>query len=413
MRTLLFMALSVIVISTQAASSPETPGLLPTPVVLSLLEQDPGVAAARAGLEVARQEAGILDRSPYEWNAKVSGQRRSLQSGPRYQEWNVGIERTLRLPGKATADRNIGNATVEESEARYGDAIHEAARELLTLWLDWLHADNAYSLAKANGQSAQGNLDAVQKRTRAGDAAKLDVSLAQAELAEQRRLANEAKTQASVTWARLHARFPGFNRQFMVMPTALPIEQNVKFWRERILGQSDELKTAEALLRRATAQADRARADKTPDPTIGAYTASEVGGRERITGISISIPFPGGQRNERAIQAVHGAEVKRQEAERVRRQLEADIDSNVATAEGTYESMQIAETGAAAMQDNAKLMQRAYSLGEADLQALLTARRQATAAGQNALAARTAALKGYYLLLIDAHLVWGLDHDAN
>lgn len=411
MRTLLFLALSAISVSVHAASSPETPGLMPTPIARPLLEQDPGVTAARAGLEVARREAGILDRSPYEWNTKVSGQRRSLQSGPSYQEWNVGIERTLRLPGKATADRNIGKATVEESEARYGDAIHEAARELLTLWLDWLHADNTYSLAKANGLSAQGNLDAVQKRTRAGDAAKLDVSLAQAELAEQRRLANEAKTQASVTWARLHARFPGFDRQFIAMPTALPIEQNVNYWRERILKQSDELKTAEALLRRATAEADRARANKTPDPTIGAYTASEIGGRERITGISISIPFPGGQRNERAIQAVHGAEVKRQEAERVKRQLEADIDSNVAIAQGTYESMQLAEIGAAAMQDNAKLMQRAYSLGEADLQALLTAQRQATVAAQNSLSSRTAALKGYYLLLIDAHLVWDLDHD--
>lgn len=411
MRTLLFLALSAISVSVHAASSPETPGLMPTPIARPLLEQDPGVTAARAGLEVARREAGILDRSPYEWNTKVSGQRRSLQSGPSYQEWNVGIERTLRLPGKATADRNIGKATVEESEARYGDAIHEAARELLTLWLDWLHADNTYSLAKANGLSAQGNLDAVQKRTRAGDAAKLDVSLAQAELAEQRRLANEAKTQASVTWARLHARFPGFDRQFIAMPTALPIEQNVNYWRERILKQSDELKTAEALLRRATAEADRARANKTPDPTIGAYTASEIGGRERITGISISIPFPGAQRNERAIQAVHGAEVKRQEAERVKRQLEADIDSNVAIAQGTYESMQLAEIGAAAMQDNAKLMQRAYSLGEADLQALLIAQRQATAAAQNSLSSRTAALKGYYLLLIDAHLVWDLDHD--
>lgn len=411
MRTLLCMALSVIAVSVQAASSPETPGLMPTPIVRPLLEQDPGVTAARAGLEVARREAGILDSSPYEWNTKLTGQRRSLESGPRYQEWNVGIERTLRLPGKATADRNIGKAAVDEAEARYGDALHEAARELLNLWLDWLHADNAYSLAQANGLSAQGNLEAVQKRTRAGDAAKLDVSLAQAELAEQRRLANDAKTQASVTWARLHARFPSFDRQFINMPTAVAIEPNIMYWRERILKQSDELKTAEALLRRATAEADRARANKTPDPTIGAFTASEVGGRERITGISISIPIPSGQRNERAIQAVHVAEVKRQEVERVKRQLEADIDSNVATAWGTYESMQMSETGAAAMHDNAKLMQRAYSLGESDLQALLTAQRQATAAAQNSLASKTAALKGYYLLLIDAHLVWDLDHD--
>ena len=118
MPRLLFVALFGFALPAQAAE-PETPGLLPTHIVQPLLQQDPSVAAARAGLEAARQEAGILDSSPYEWNAKLSSQRRTLQSGPRYQEWNVGIERTLRLPGKAAADRNIGKATVEEAEARY------------------------------------------------------------------------------------------------------------------------------------------------------------------------------------------------------------------------------------------------------------------------------------------------------
>lgn len=411
MRAVLLMVLSAMAVSAPAAPLPETQGLLPTPIVRPLLEQDPSVAAARAGLEAARQEAGILDSSPYEWNARLSSQRRTLQSGPHYQEWNVGIERTLRLPGKAAADRNIGKATVEEAEARYGDALHEAARELLTLWLDWLHAERAYELAGANGQAAQENLDVVEKRARAGDAARLEVSLAQAELAEQKRVANDAKTQATIAWARLQARFPGLGRQFTVLPTPLPLKENAAFWRERILAQSDELKTVQAQLQRAEAQAERARADKVPDPTVGVYNASELGGQERITGMMISMPIPSGQRNLHAAKALHAAEAARQEAELRKRQLDAEIASNVAAAEGAYASLQIAETGASAMQNNARLMQRAYSLGEADLQALLSARRQATAAAQNALAARNSALKSYYLLLVDAHLIWNLEHD--
>lgn len=410
MPRLLLVALFGFALRAQAAA-PETPGLLPTQIVQPLLQQDPSVAAARAGLEAARQEAGILDSSPYEWNAKLSSQRRTLQSGPRYQEWNVGIEHTLRLPGKAAADRNIGKATVEEAEARYGDAIHEAARELLTLWLDWLSAERAYELAGANGQSAQENLGVVEKRARAGDAARLDVSLAQADLAEQKRVVNDAKTQAAVTWARLQARFPGLGRQFTALPAPLPLKESAAFWRERILAESDELKTVLAQLRRAQAQTERARADKVPDPTVGIYNASEVGGQERITGVMISIPIPGGQRRLRAAKAVHSAEVILQEVELRKRQLDAEIASNVATAEGAYESLQIAETGASAMQNNARLTQRAYTLGEAELQSLLLARRQATAAAQNALAARITALKSYYLLLIDAHLVWDLEHD--
>lgn len=411
MRAMLLIILSTMTVSTLAAPLPEAPGLLPTPIVRPLLEQDPSVAAARASLEVARQEAGILDSSPYEWNARLSSQRRTLQSGPRYQEWNVGIERTLRLPGKAAADRNIGKATVEEAEARYGDALHEAARDLLTLWLDWLAAERAYELAGANGKAAQENLNVVEKRVRAGDAARLDVSLAQAELAEQKRIANDAKTQVAVASARLQARFPGLGRQFTVSPTPLPLKENAAFWRERILAQSDELKTVQAQLQRALAQAERARADRVPDPTIGVYNASEVGGQERITGMMISMPIPGGQRRLHAAKALHAVEAARQEAELRKRQLDAEIASNVAAAEGAYESLKIAEAGASAMQDNARLVQRAYSLGEADLQALLSARRQATMAAQNALAVRMAALKNYYLLFIDAHLVWDLEHD--
>lgn len=412
MPRLLLISLFGLAFSVQAAPAPETPGLLPTQMARPLLEQDPSVAAARAGLEAARQEAGLLDRSPYEWTARLSSQRRTLQEGPAYQEWNAGIERPLRLPGKASADRNIGQATIEEAQARYGEALHEAAQALLSLWLDWLAAERGRELADANRQSAQENLSAVEKRLRAGDASKLDTSLAQAELAEQQRLDNDAKTQAAVAWGRLHARFPGFNQEMKAWPTPVPLKQNAAFWRERILAESDVLKTAQAQLQKAQAEAERARADKLPDPTVGIYTASEAGGRERITGLSVSMPIPGGQRGQRAAKSLQLVEFMRQQVEGKKRELEAEIAGAIASTEGAHISLQLAEAGAAAMQDNARLMQRAYALGEADLQALLLARRQAMAAAQSALAARAGAAKSYYQLLIDAHLVWDLDHDS-
>ena len=216
------------------------PGLLPSEIARPLLEQDPGVAAARAGLEVARQEAAILDKSPYEWTTRATGQQRRVDSGPRYNEWNIGVERTIRLPGKAAADRSIGKATVEESQARYGEALLQAARELMALWVDWLAAERARDLAANNLQSIQTSLTAVEKRARAGDASKLDVSITRAELAEHRRLDNDAKTQAAATWSRLSTRFPGLQRQIQALPTPLPIGENAAFFRDRILAESDE-----------------------------------------------------------------------------------------------------------------------------------------------------------------------------
>lgn len=408
---LLLMSLLTAPAAAQAMQPVNPPGLLPAGIARPLLEQDPAVAAARAGLDVALQEAGILDRSPHEWTAQATGQQRRVENGPHYNEWNVGLERTIRLSGKAAADRKLGKAGVEESQARYGEALHESARELMALWVEWLAAERAHELAQNGLQSTQASLAAVEKRVRAGDASKLDLNIARAELAEQRRMDNDARTQADAAWARLSTRFPGVSRQATALPMPLEMGGDAASWRARILDQSDELKVAQAQMQMAQAHADRARADKTPDPTLGGYTASEGGGSERIVGVTLSVPIPGGARDARNARAIAAVEVSRREVELKQRELETAIASAVATARGAYASLHIAIEGAAFMQENAELMQRAYALGEAELQAMLLARRQATAAANHALQAQAAALRAYYGLLVDAHLIWELDHD--
>ena len=395
----------------QAAPLPPAPGLPPTAIVRPLLDQDPEVAAARAGREMLRQDAALAQDSPYEWTAKVTAQRRTVEAGPHYKEWNAGIERTLRLPAKASADRRISQALLDEGDARYGEALHETARELLGLWLDWAHAEQALVLAAEHQQAASDNLAAVNKRVKAGDAAALDAGLARGDLADQQRLGIEAKTAAAVAWARLHARFPGFPRVLATLPSSLPLAESPTFWRERILAQSDELKITEAQLLKAQAVSARMRAERTPDPTVGLYTASEVGGRERITGIMFSIPLPGAQRAGRDGRAAQAMAVSQHEVALKRRALDGLIAVAMASAQGAQEGWQVAEAGAADMRDNARLLQRAYTLGEPDLPTLLTARRQATTAEQNALAARIAAARAYYGVLVDAHVVWDMEHE--
>jgi outer membrane protein TolC len=397
-----------------AAMEPQrAPGLLPTEVARPLLESDPGVLAARAGMATAIAEAQALRASPYDWTARATGQQRRVQDASRYDEWNAGIEHGIRLPGKASADRELASAEIAGAEAAYGEALREAARELSSLWVDWLAAERALALASTSLKSFEDSVAAVEQRRRAGDAAKLDLGTARAELVEQRRLENDAKTAASVAWTKLSTRFPGFKRQPLELPMPLAIEADTTAWRERILRESDELKLAESGIVKADAQAARARADRVPDPTLGVFTASEVGGREDIVGVSVSIPLPipGGYRNARSAAAKANAEATRFESDAKRREFDAEIASAFISAKGAYESLQIAGEGAAAMQENAGLIQRAYTLGEAGLQDLLIARRQAANAANNALQAQTEALKAYYRLVIDAHLVWDLAHE--
>ena len=388
------------------------PGLLPTAVVVALMEQDPAVVAARAGLEVARQDSALVKGSPYEWTATLTSQQRKLDAGgPNYREWNAALQRPLRLPTKTGVDNRIGQALLDQGDAQYGEAFHETARELLNLWLDWLHAEQSAALAMANQQSAQENLDLVQTRVTAGDASQLDASLAQGELAEQQRAGNDAKIAATVAWARLHARYPGITQEFSTLPTAVPLELEVEFWHDRIITESDELKIAQTQWLQAQATGDRMRANRLPDPTVGVFTASEFGGKESVVGVTLSMPIPGSQRRALASRSLQAAEMARQDLELVRREVEANIAISLANTQGAYESWQLAEAGATAIQGNSELMQRAYTLGEADLQALLSARRLATAAAQNALAAKVAAARAYYLLLVDAHLVWDMEHN--
>lgn len=396
-----------------AVDQQRAPGLLPTEIARPLLDNDPAVRAAHAGMDVAKAEAQGLRASPYDWTARASGQQRRVQGASRYDEWSAGIEHGIRLPGKAAADRELANADIAASEAAYGEALHEAARELSALWVDWLAAERALALASTSLKSFEDSVAAVEQRKRAGDAAKLDIGTARAELVEQRRLENNAKTAANVAWTNLSTRFPGLNRQAAELPMPLAIEADTTAWRERILSESDELKVAESEFVEAEAQAARARANRIPDPTLGIYTASEVGGREKLVGVSVGIPLPipGGYRSARSAAAKANAEAKRFEADLKRREFDVEIASAFISAKGAYESLQIAGEGAAAMQENAGLIQRAYTLGEAGLQDLLIARRQAASAANSALQAQTEALKAYYRLVIDAHWVWDLEHE--
>ena len=395
-----------------AQNDPTTaPGLLPTAIARALLDQSPSVQAARAELDAARQEALQLGQSPHEWTVKLLGLRRTIDDAKASNEWNAGIERAWRLPAKATADRKLGEATIELAQARHGEALHEAARELLGRWLTWTAAEQARELASQNTKAALVSAEAVDKRVKAGDASRLDLGLARGDWLEQQRQEVQARTQARIAWSHLRTRFPGVARQTATLPDPPILPKDHTAWTERILAQSDELKIAETVAARAQAHAEQAQANQTPDPTFGVFHGSEARGHERITGLSVTLPLSGEQRSRQVARSLSQAEAARLNADVARQTLLAEIRAAFDQTEGTRESWRLAQENAAAMADNARLVQRAYSLGETDLQTLLLSRRQATQADQAALEAQVDAVRAYETLRVDAHWVWDLDHE--
>lgn len=411
-RQVLAGMVALLIGTTAAAQGVATPTDLPsTPQAVTWIDNDPAVIEARRALAASGHGAAVLAAGPHEWTGKASTQRRNVGGVGNTTEWSVGIERGIRIGGKASLDRDLGEAELAIARARVGEARHEVARTLSDLWLDWLAAHAAQALLKEQLSFTEANLAAVDKRKRAGDASALDLSVAQSDLAEVRRQASQADSALAKAQARLALRFP----QAALAPAALSAPAEPMWpqarWRERILAEADTLKIAEAQLRRAELAASRTRADKLSDPTVGLFTSSEAFRNERVIGISVSIPFGGAAREPRLQQALQEVEVARAALDRVRQGIEIEVAATYAEAVGSVERWRIAERGADAARESARLTQRAYTLGELDLQSLLLVRRQSVDALRAAAEARADALRSNYRLLIDAHLIWDLAND--
>lgn len=391
---------------------PAPAGLQPNERARILIEGDPRVVQARRSLDAARERGVARTIGPHEWIAKAGTQRRRYQNGGgSVNEWSVGMERTLRLGTKAGLDRSLGNMEVELAEANLGEARHDAARDLAELTLSVQAAHRTRKLWQEQVDFAQANLDVATKRRRAGDASALEQNIASGDLSEVRRQFATASSELTKLQARLSVRYGQEIIPDLAGGTPSLLTQEESAWRERVLEQSDVLKAAARQVKIAELGAARAGADRRPDPTIGVHAGSEAGGSERIVGLTLSIPLGGTYRSALHREALQQVEVARAGLEQARRELESDVAVTLAEVRGSIERWRFAEESAGSAAQNAQLTQRAFSLGEADLQAVLLARRQAVDAALASTQARVDALRARYRLLIDAHLIWNMHED--
>lgn len=413
MRLLLVVCMAAFAFPSDAQElGPRThPGLPPTELARPWLLQDPEVQEAAAGLEAAARTAGMLRVSPNEWTVQVNPQRRRYAEGPPSNEWSAQLERTLRLPNKRSLDYRLADAEIALAQARYGEAMHQAARDLVELYTQWTAAVRERELMAEQVRFGEESLRVVRLRERAGDASRLEVNAIEADAAAIRGRLNAAVSEERKALARLQIRFPGADASALVLAEPDPVDEPEDVWKARILRTSDPLRIAQAELAQAELVAKRARANRVPDPTVGLYTASEVYSSEKIVGVNVSIPIPGRYRGHQLGQALARVDMARAARDRQQRLMEVEVAEAYADAIGNYERWRLAEESAAKTRESARLTQRAYSLGEVDLQTLLLAHRQAVEAADAALDARVIALKSYHVLLVDAHLVWGMEHD--
>jgi outer membrane protein TolC len=399
------LALSLPLHAAGMATPPELPA---ADQAMAAIDQDPAVAQARHAVQAATHSAAMLDASPYEWTAGATAQRRRIDGSGNSNEWSAQLERTIRIGGKAQLDRDLGHAGLQQARAQLGAARHETARAIVDLWLDWLMARQTREGLQEQGRFAESNVNAVETRRKAGDASMLELGVAKGDLAEVQRQTSLAAAAEAKAHATLRVRFPQLPLDAKPLSEPVPLERDEAQWREQIAAGSDLLRAARQTLRKAELTAARSRADRMPDPTVGVFASSEAFRSERVVGLSLSIPLGGAYREHSAREALQQVEVARAGLERQQRDLDVVVATLVSEASSSVERWRLAEQSAVAAREGARLTQRAYSLGESDLQALLLVRRQALEANNAAVAARADALRARYRLLVDARLIWSL-----
>ncbi len=402
-----------------APASPTLP-LPPAELALPAIERTPEVQAAAAVLERARADARLRNVGTHEATLTMIPQRRHIQGGPTYDEWEADLSRPVRWPHKARLDREIGATGVEAAQLMFADAHHAGARRLLMLWSGWLRARVIAVQQHAQVATWERDRKAIGRRVELGDAARRDLVAADAALAQARAAALQADADAQVAELTLRSVFPD-----------LPLPERIRlgdepptlggsdaYWSGLIVQRSHEIGAADALARQRDTVARRVRADRLPDPTVGIRVMDDLGGRERAVGLIVSIPIGVRQRGAHAAAAGADALAAQAELSLVRRDVSSSAHESLARARAAHAIWSSRQLALNAARDSARKIERAYALGESGLAELLVGRRGELEAALAERSAAVDAIEAVARVRIDAHDLWhghvgGLDPEEH
>lgn len=390
--------------------------LPPPDAVARALDHSPLLQAAGHRVDAEQANKERLQAGAHEWALQMGAQRRrTLAPGEaRYNEWNAGLARAFRLPGKAALDGELGDKGVEIARMAHEDQRHESSRLLLHYWFTWLRARESAGLWQAQVELLERQAQTVARRRQLGDAARIETMQADAAAAAAGAQLTQAVAAAAASAEDIRRLFPE-----LPLPERIALSQpqapngTEQAWIDAIVTSSHELSAARLEAERARLGTRRSQQEEMPDPTLGVHVGHERGGEERILGLTLSVPLPGAAR--RAASAAAGAEAAASAAREagVLRRVSADAARLYLSANASLRGWQGSAAAARQLTQAADLTARAYQLGEGTLTEVLAARRLAFEAQLAARQLQLDALEQGYRLELDAHRLWDLDSAAN
>lgn len=385
---------------------------MPDPAqVAAALDAHPGVLAAQARVLSAEAEARALARGPYEVTASGSYISRSVDREGRFDEFDGQLLRSVRLPGKARLDREIGSYGVSAARNGSEDVRHQAARLLNDSWWNWLGAAEQARVDRQAVANLTRLLDAVKQRVAVRDAAALEGDRAEAMLGSAQLAAEQSAGAEALARTRLLTVFPQIHAAGDAPAVPRPVlpEAGIDALGQLVVARSHEIAGAEALAGQAAAAASRARADRIADPAFGVRMFSERGGAERGAGVLFSLPLGGGHRKALADRAEAEAGAVASELAATRAEVAAMSQTDMVDARFAFAAWRRAREGLDAEVAALGKLRLGYSAGEIDLADLLLGERQVHEGFRAEAAARAEAMRAITRLRIDSHTLWAPD----
>lgn len=406
------LLLLAVISPSRAADLPDLP---PHQQVDTALDSHVSVLNAHSQLQIEKVTQRRRESGEYEFTVRGGAyEDYFFNTGGKegYRDWEVAIERPFRLPNKMFIDSEIGAEAVARGENGLGDARHEASRALLQLWFNWQRERTQVSQWQQQVDILTQQAAITEKRIKAGDAPRMELNQVNAATALAGIASQQARLRAELAANELTRQFPAIKFPAETVTTEpQAIDGELAHWRQIILKHNHELGLIEAETRLQSKLAERARADRLPDPTLGLRYASQLNKNQRISGVYFSIPLPSGQRSAIADSTALTAQIAADREIAIRARLDADIFTAYTRAVNNYRIWQQARDAGIALRQNAELVARAYSLGESSLGETLVARKQALEASLAESIARLDANEARYRLLLDAHQLWAdTDH---
>ncbi len=373
-----------------------SPSLPQAATMAQILAATPALQEAQALQQAAAHNGAVLRAGTNEFTAQAQVQQRRIESPPdngRYTEWQLLINRTLRLPAQAQADGRLAEALQASAQAGLAATRQQVLGQLLTAWFTAERAQAEAALAQQDLDLIHAQVKALQRRQALGDASVLEVEQMQAEQARAQAALLLAQGVAASSRAALLARYPQLApsgtqaapRQDDAL--ALPTLDAGQLAAQAVQANAP-LQVQRAALQRAHAAAAQAQAARTPQPTVGAYVGSDRGGSERIVGLQFAMPFGGPARVAQEHAALAEVDAAQWRLRDLQAQTQAEFQQLYAQAQAQTAAVGAALQAAQVQLQASSRMLRAYQLGEAGLSDWLLARRSALDATRLVLQAR-------------------------